>query len=344
MNTALFMRLRTSFVTIVLVVVCFVIILQASIYKTVFSNRIPKRSLCETTVPELYLNGSSSATLVSLVRPPAASQGSYDAQCQAVASNTFYAIYGKKGLFTSPAATYAMEACVQNDTYSHNHALSSSGLCPTYHATEFCPCISTSSSATCYSAQCPQETGSVCVEFAAETIGACYCYDLLSSMIKHSGVVNAMNSISTLRSGECGAFFKQYSVAAGLTYVSVGTTTAVNVFLRKFLKTLATLEARTSSDAVQGSIMTKIFLSNFATMAIIVLVAYGSANNLPSFFKTLHIFNGPYKDFSVDWYGNIGFYLMTTFIIQSFSPLLANIVSYLFIKPVMRWYHHRQVR
>ena len=337
---AMYLRARTSLLTAILVIVCFIIILQASIYKAIFSGKIPSRSLCQEIVPELFTNRSSSFPVdtVELIRPPAALQATLDANCSAVVKDTFYTVYAKKGDWDNQVADYSVDACVKSTDYP------AGGLCPAVGEKTLCPCASISASTECSYYGCKYDKeNSVCKTFPAEVIGACYCYSSLGDLISKSGVVNALDAINSLSDGECGAFFKQYSVASGLTYVSVATTTVVNVMLRKFLKTLATHEARTSSDAEQGSIMTKIFLSNFATMAIIVIVAYGSAKNLPLFFKVLHIFNGPYEDFTVEWYGNIGFYLMTTFIIQSFSPLVANILSYLFIKPVLRMYHHKQI-
>jgi hypothetical protein len=180
--------------------------------------------------------------------------------------------------------------------------------------------------------------------FPAKDIGACFCYSQLDNVIRANGIAGTLNRINQLGTGICRSFFQQYSLSVGLTYTSVFTTIVVNVLLRRFLKYLARQEAHNSSDAEQGSILSKIFLSNYVTMAIIVLVAYGKAANLPAFFKAIRIFDGVYDDFTTAWYGNIGFYLMTTFILQSFSPLLANILMYTLIKPAQRWFHHKGVR
>jgi hypothetical protein len=287
---------------------------------------------------------------VSFSRPPSNLVAAYDARCNELIPNSFYAIYTTDGNFDNPVASssssrrYDFSACTEATAQQEGYSYG--GVCPAYKTNSLlCPCVSTSSSALCKSADCfPDPESSSCITFNAEVIGACYCYEALGELISNNGVVNAMNSIENLRNSECGNFYTQYSLSTGLTYVSVLTTTTVNVLLRMFLKILAKREARSSTDAEQGSIMTKIFLSNFITMAVIVLVAYGQANSLPQIFRVLHIFNGPYPDFNVAWYGNIGFYLMTTFIIQSFSPLVANLMKYWFLKPVLRFYHHARVK
>lgn len=345
-------RIGTTVITVCLVVLCFIIILQASIYKSIFSNKIPSRSLCQETVPELFSNRSSAINLekVQFSRPPANLQAAYDLRCQQLIPNSFYAIYTKDGDFENPVYPsgskryYDFSACTEETAKQQGYSYG--GVCPAYKTNSLlCPCVSTTSSVECKSADCfPDAESSRCVTFKADVIGACYCYEALGDLISKNGVVDALSAIDTLRDSECGNFYTQYSLSTGLTYVSVVTTTIVNVLLRMFLKILAKKEARSSTDAEQGSIMSKIFLSNFITMAIIVLVAYGQAKNLPEVFRVLHIFNGPYPDFTVAWYGNIGFYLMTTFIIQSFSPLVANLMKYWFLQPILRLYHHGRVR
>lgn len=97
-----YLRTRTGLITAGLVIICFVIILQASIYKEKFSKKIPSSSLCKATVPELYNDDSStlSSTDVShydLYRPPSALVADYDKMCTDVVPETFYAVYSKSG-------------------------------------------------------------------------------------------------------------------------------------------------------------------------------------------------------------------------------------------------------
>lgn len=96
------LRTRTGLITAGLVIFCFIIILQASIYKEEFSSKIPSASLCKTTVPELYNEdastlGSTDVSNYDLYRPPKDEEKKYDKMCTDVVSETFYAVYSDAG-------------------------------------------------------------------------------------------------------------------------------------------------------------------------------------------------------------------------------------------------------
>ncbi|RYY88735.1 hypothetical protein EON63_01910 [archaeon] len=358
-----YLRLRTHAVTFILVVGCFIIILQASIYKNFFSSQIPDGKLCDLTIPQMYANGNSFDDF-ELARPPSSQQKSLDAECAAVVPNSVYLVYAHNGKWSRQVVTYDVSACVgvggsvvpnyfnpsaptyatympsafantpSHHTVTPDATTSTEGVCPVLSVDVYCPCAPLSLDTQCDGTD---------ANFEANDISSCYCINQLNTVIESGGVADTLNRINDLGKGFCRTFFQRYSLSVGLTYTSVLTTIIVNVLLRRFLKILARQEAHTSSDEEQGSILSKIFLSNYATMAIIVLVAYGKAAQLPAFFKAIRVFDGVYEDFTPSWYGNIGFYLMTTFILQSFSPLLANLVMYFLVKPVLRQYHHKKV-
>lgn len=323
-----YLRARTGIITISLVILCFIIILQASIYKALFAKNIPQLSLCTSVIPNIYTNGTQPADKLSLVRPGNSQISKMDSLCDIAIPGTFWAAYSNG---TKLVAPYDVSGCDKTD------------LCPKTGDLPYCPCVSTSSRDQCKTCYKNDRGRRECTTFDAGNIGACYCYDKLLNLLR-GGVSTALNRLDSLKSSDCGEFYSNYSLASALTYVSVFATTIVNVLMRAFLKMLATHEARTSLDEYQGSIMSKIFLSNFATMAIIVLVAYGDAGSENSFLTSLHIFTGPYDDFTRPWYGNVGFYLMTTFILQSFSPLVYNLVRFFFLDPLLRLYHHDRIK
>jgi hypothetical protein len=97
-------------------------------------------------------------------------------------------------------------------------------------------------------------------------------------------------------------------------------------------------------DSEEGSLMLKIFISNYITIVIIVLAAYGHISGLPPFLQFIHVFSGPYSDFDPDWYGSIGFYFVTTFMVSSFAPLSFSLLNYYVIFPLRRLYHYPKVR
>jgi RNA recognition motif-containing protein len=283
-----YLKGRSLLITIVLVLLCFVIILQASIYKALFSSSTPKLSLCTTVVPTAFVHKNTTGyyypvDTVELIRPTSKA-AERDAECEAVLPGTFYATYVRKNDHGQSATVYDINACT------------TSGICPRSKDASHCPCVSIHDKTTCHSTRCEfaMETDlPVCDSYKAGVIGACYCYNKLLDLIQ-SGVANTLNAVSSLKNGDCGHFYTQYSLSSTLTYISVIATTIVNVLMRVFLKILAKHEAHSSLDEYQASIMSKIFLSNFATMAIIVLVAYGNAQNDNTILTTLHIFSGPY--------------------------------------------------
>jgi hypothetical protein len=352
-STKFYKRLKSTGISIFLILICFIFILQASIYKSSFSSAKPDLSLCSNDLPALYLNESSTVSVKDLdLEIPSSSLSSSELaqlnqRCNDISSGSFYAIYDYSGnTNTNFSLVYDFNRCSSSIAASAN--LSYGGYCPKFGEESFCPCVSTSIREKCSTVGCSLKRTSSsssstsekeyeCKTFPASTIGSCYCYQQLLSALKSADP----SSITQ----HCTDFYYQYSVSTGLTYGSVIATTIVNVLLRKYLKELAKNEAYLSLDEFQASVMTKIFFSNFATMGLLVLVAYGNAGNEEDpFLKTFHLMTGPYHDFTRSWYGNVGLYLMSTFILQSFSPLIANLLMYFIIKPILRLYHFRKVK
>ena len=346
-----YLRLRTYLIVLVLVLVCFFVILQASIFKTQFADNIPSEDLCQGIIPELYANRSSEINVNKLVfdRPQGSTAEKRDEECQKYIADSFYLEYRIDGS-SDDVITYDFSACEPQGQDDDEESV----LCPSPSQTAFCPCVTTSSTFSCRSLECYVNTvdgdddeldPEDCTKFEAGEIGQCFCYNSLSDIISNKGVVETMDNIEQNREEQsCKAFFKDYSLSVGLTYLSVLTTAGVNFALRQLLVKLSKQEAHTTTDAEQGSIMSKVFFSNYVTMSIIVLIVYGTTENNPAFFKSLRIFEGPYPDFNRQWYGNIGFYLMTTFILQSFSPLFSKLFFYYIGKPFLRFWHHKRVK
>lgn len=338
-------RTLTALVSVFFMILCFIIILQASIYKSSFSNDIPDSTLCNGLIPQIYSNLSRTIDPQSMILTrPLENQSLLDMQCQEVIPNSFYATYLIDGDIDRKVGTYDINACTTEA--AANNGLAFGGICPQYKQEVFCPCVTTSSSTNCRSAQCSTigEDSADCISFSAGIIGSCYCYEELNSIISQQGVVETLNRIDNLDSGECESFYVNYGLSVGLTYLSVFVTVIANIVLRKMLIFFSHKEFHASGDSEQGAVMSKIFLSNYFVQSVIVIIAYGTADNLPQFFKDFQIFNGPYKDFSSGWFGVLGFYFVTTFIISAFSPLAANLFMYFFGIPFTQWLHHTQAR
>lgn len=340
-STKMFVRGRTGLITTVLIIACFIVILQASINKTKFSQKIPNTSLCQSTIPQLYLNRSTTInpSSLTLVRAPQNEAASLDAKCSSLIPNSFYAIYSSTADPNKPIVNYDLNACVTGNT-------ATSGVCPALGAKSFCPCVTTESDVSCGSQSCYiAGGGGSCIHFNAGNIGSCYCYKQLSSILSGYTVAEAFSQLQTQESSAtCSSFFNNFSLSSGFTYMSIGIIVVVGALMRAYLKVLSRQECHTSLDHENGSLMFKIFLSNYTTMAVIVLVAYGNIPNMPPVLQSLYIFTGPYTDFDPEWYGNVGFYLMTTFIVSSYSPLAMAFVEYYVLYPFLRCYHYPRIR
>ena len=333
-RTKFLLRFRTILISFLLVVICFMVILQSSIYRTLFSANIPKASFCKS-LPRLYSNKTipyNSLSNINFIRPTAFE--SYDSTCSTIQDKSFYAVYSySTSNFSNTLSKYSYDACHPS-------------LCPIYGSGKFCPCVSTLSSDSCDTLDCYTHSGTDdCVSFSASLIGSCYCYVKLQSLLSTFSILQVFSLLNSPQSKAfCGTFFTQYSLSTGLTYLSIGFTVILNFINRFFLKILTSHECHTSLDREEGSLMLKVFISNYITLAIIVLVAYGKVSNKPDILSTIHIFDGPYNDFTPAWYGNVGFILMTTFIVATFAPLLLSLLKYYIIWPCLRLYHYSRVR
>lgn len=133
----------------------------------------------------------------------------------------------------------------------------------------------------------------------------------------------SLETLDTLQKDTCGEFFLNYSTSLALNYVAALASVVIAMGLKVSIFALAKQESHISLDAEEAAKMSKLFLSTYITLCIIILVAYGKIDGLPDFVReTLGIFNGPYNDFSSAWYGNVGNFLVVTF-------LLSFIISYM---------------
>jgi hypothetical protein len=297
-STKFWLRQRTTLITISLVIGAFVVILQASIAQKLYSGNIPSSTICKQVIPEIYSvhNLTADVSKVVLTRPATSREADLDAMCDEAVPGSFYGVFAEDGELKNVVGTYDTNMCTP--ALALDFANSSFGsLCPHKDAPSFCPCFDLVSSEKCSSLLCQSSGDENCRrnEFSSSTIGSCYCNSILINVLREEGVVGSLDSLQSIEQGICKDFFAQYSVAVGLTYVSVAITVGVNVLLRNLLYRLAVQERHSFTDLLQGSIMGKVFIASYIVSTLLILVAFGSAPNLPTFLETLHIFNGPYE-------------------------------------------------
>jgi hypothetical protein len=337
-RTKIFNRIRNLFFALILSLVAFIVILQSTIYRNEYASNIPTNSFCLYTAPSLFRNISTTASLGSLqlTRPlDTTLQKSLDNQCQTKISNSFYAIYTVDGNFNQPVVPYSIESC----------NLPPTNICPAFaQSTPYCPCLTTSSKQICSSKDCQDNVdGTSCTTFAASYFGYCYCKEQLLDILINAGpdVLNKLKQQES--SSTCNTFFYNYTTTIGLSYISIIVTIAINKFLLEVLNLLTRSECYNSLGQFDGSFMMKVFFLSYINLSVLVILASGKANNLPDFFKTLHIFDGTYLDFDPGWYGSIGTYFITSFILQAIAPLAANFADYYFINPIRKWITYPRV-
>jgi len=170
-------------------------------------------------------------------------------------------------------------------------------------------------------------------------MGNCFCYENLKETLTEGGI----SGITNIQSNVCAEFLINYSTSSALIYVASFTTVIVNRTLMSLLKYLASFECHTSIDNEDGSLMKKIFLSNYINMAFGALIAYGFVDNMPGILVNLHIFQGPYPDFTAAWYAVVGSYIVITFLIQGITPLLYNYFCYYVSQPFRRFLHYSSI-
>ncbi len=335
------LRLRTFAVAFVLLVVCFAVIVQGSIYKNKSSKQIPDLNLCHSTIPNVFAHkqNSSDYTSVSLLRPSDAQLKYYDGLCTAKVPGTFYAIYGRGNSFSHPIVMYDVSACSGSGT----------GLCP--HATNqsvFCPCLSVTSNQVCNSFECSlplsNSARSKCVSYAANVIGDCFCYTDLLTRIKTMGATKLFDYIKNAQNDVCYPFLVNYSTSTGIILGATFVTVVLNYLMFFFLEYLTKMERHGSADKREASLMFKVFIFTFFNMGVVVLIAFGYINNLPSEFKIAQIFQGVFSDFTSPWYGIVGSYLVLTFVIQAFCTPFIDFFSYSVVMPCARCFNYQHIR
>ena len=293
-------RLFTAVVAVLLLLVGFVVILQASLKKEEFNNNVPNLEICEAELPAVYAGSYDVPGGTEFIRPATTkndiglSRTEYDTFCRLVVPNSFYAVYSKNGKFDSDddlLAQYDEESC-QSEQYSNGVTTD----CPIFNSSSFCPCISHDTTDTCQTASCSiASRSSECTEFSSSTIAGCFCYESLLNLFTGS----AMDVLTKLSESNdvCSTFFLNYSFAVSLALLASFCTVVINVGLRITMRILGKQECHNTIDEEQRAICIKTFLSIFINSAFVALLAFGSLKKSSTYAHQAHVMEGEYSDF-----------------------------------------------
>ena len=189
------LRVRSAIIAVVLLLVCFAIIVQGSIYKSQFSDSIPNLSTC-SLIPHSFgrynasLAGTSTGTFT---RPPTELRSHYDGLCTGISSSSFYAILAYDGVWSRPVLpleSYDVSVC------------ESIGSCPKSNTQmQYCPCLSLSFTDSCESFECWESSASgqsQCSTYLGSLIASCYCFADLVNMITNEGASQTIDFIKSI--------------------------------------------------------------------------------------------------------------------------------------------------
>jgi len=326
--TRLLSRIRSGIVIFILVLVSFVIMRQSALLKKELADSVPGISMCNS-LPMLYTNGSLSSSLSSslvLTRP--VDSISLDTQCSKLIPGSFYAVYMSGDKIVGD---YALSACnnVCPDTFSNSAA---------------CPCISLTDTTTCKTYACSTNSSSpLCEEFAANTIGSCYCKGNLVSMLA-KGVSSTISSVQAskapgVQADVCQDFMLLYSSSQALTYVIIVIVLIINFVIFHAAKHFSYYDYYYTYDDIEDSKFKKTFFALFFNIVINILINFGNCQsiyNFPSILTDLSILTGPYTDFDNKFYGNVTVFLLIIFFFQSFSSIIYESAKYNIFLPLLK--------
>ena len=338
------MRARTAGIIFLLVVLSYAIIVQASSYQVAAAAKLPSISMCSKEIPMLF--NQVDFEHIGLTYPPTTNgyKERLDGNCNKIVAGSFYAQYGYNGRYDQPGlgagSTYSLTQCnIQNV-----------GLCPNFQTngtnsnaqgpSTYCPCISTTDvSQSCQTSACflpPSNRNKAhCLTFKANLLGTCYCAARLTDALNGFAGSSLGSTISN-SADECHAYFIDYVTSLGINYAVIAVLVCMNVILKWFIRTITRTESHSSFGKAQCTILRNVFISIFVNFAFVPIVAFGYWPGLPSIFNVAYIFQGIFPDFTLEWYGAMGSFLLCELIFHIIIGLIAQMGTYLIVRPFTR--------
>lgn len=326
-------RLRTLFWIALVLIIEYALFSAAADAKNKYFDLAPPPQLCHRTLPQLYAgneyNNDTFLSHMRLTRAPMLLRETLDAQCSEVLPDSYYALYTHNGNFTDPIADYSFAACNATETDYQ-------GLCPVNSQATYCPCLTNLRGERCQSMGCANsEDTTKCVKFTSEDISNCYCRARINDMIERNGEQILVSWLVSYLTGAAPDFtdecvdVKYYLSSSNVAiYLAILITLITNKILKRIVIHNANAEHHISFDELNRAIASRIFLATYLNMSIIILVAFGGSNKSPPMLSDNYIFSGPYEDFTRGWFGQVGFYLVITFILMNFPQFWNKYYNY----------------
>jgi hypothetical protein len=348
----------TNLIALVFTIVIFAVVVQAAIYKMNVADQVPDMSLCNSHIPATfgyYHNLTDTAAPIMFVRASDAvpdSAATLDESCSTAlggADKVFYGMFTEGGAWDKPVGNYNVDSCTGvNGVFTQ---------CPQKGSNDFCPCFDVISDETCFTQTCTDDeratiieyddetdtidsvSSTTCFTWAAGDMGSCSCVDELTTMIEENSPQELATEIQSLAGSVCAPFFEAYAATTGLTYGISLATVVVNISLKAILRIMCTWEKHTSLSTEQASYLNKVFFACYFCFTFVALIAYGHIDDLPETIQSWYIFQGPYRDFSADWYAEVGLFMVTSFLLTGLIETAKAYAIYYIFYPFRRWWH-----
>ncbi|CAM9192623.1 unnamed protein product, partial [Discosporangium mesarthrocarpum] len=320
----------TSFVSAILLVLSFAVVLGMNGVQDTFSQKMPKIEYCETEVPALFFNNysvvASSVDSISLVRPDQSYRADYDKDCQDTLGDDtsayiVYTIESGTNSWESPALNYSLSACEPD-----------ADICPAAGEALRCPCSSADNNQECDTLSCNlYDDDDGCANFPFNTVSGCYCYGRLLGNQAKGNIISAAKDLRANDSAVCGAFVLAFLFAKVLNVLISFVTPTINTLLEKSLTGLVDWEHNTSDDEAATRLMFGVFQTQYINTGILFLLVYGTAPEgytTPQILQDVQIYTGPYNDFSRAWQMDAGNQLLISFILAALTPHFWPLLDY----------------
>lgn len=205
-----------------------------------------------------------------------------------------------------------------------------------------------------------QNAYTTCDSFSTNTPGYCYCKQIISdSRTFFQSLQHFLHTIQFWQKASdketilqqsqiqrddnfCQSFTQLLVLSYAVTFASIIIIVLVNSVLRYILVLFTSHERHKSIDEEQKSIFSKLFFSTYINTCIIILLAYGV--KLEYVNGSVQIKRGEYVDFIRAWYGNNGYYFVTTVFLTMIQPIVVKYFMYSIYYPIRRYFAHKDIK
>ena len=123
----------------------------------------------------------------------------------------------------------------------------------------------------------------------------------------------------------CSEAVQSYSSSTVMVFVLIVVTAALHSLLGWWVPhSVRKNEYHEYVDDVHMAVAVKVFISSYVNMSVLIVAAYGSSTESPVATEDNYVFSGAYPDFNRGWYGNVGFYLVCSFLLIVFAPIVSK--------------------